>query len=192
MIPRQIYRDRQIEIRVPLEQEADQLFSAIYSSRHEIGQWENWCTDSMTLKDTQRFLHDSEHKRHKGCEFNFNLFEIATGRVIGGAAINNISHENKIANVGYWIHSQFTGRSLAPLAVKYLSEFAFNRLSLTRLEIVMMEENHRSRRVAEKIGATAEGLHRNRLYYHGKPRHAWVFSIIPGDTLCLEYFGLQD
>jgi RimJ/RimL family protein N-acetyltransferase len=72
---------------------------------------------------------------------------------------------------------------LATIAAKAAVYFAFNELGLTRVEIVAMEGNQRSRRVAEKIGAVSEGLHRNRLYYHGQPRNAWMYSLIPSDLV---------
>ena len=181
MIPRLIYRDNAIEIRAPEEAEAPLLCSAVRDSQADIGRWESWCTSAYSVADSLRFLRDSEQKRSRGSEYNFNLFDLETGEIAGAISLNRISYEYHMANVGYWIRSDRTGRGLAPLAVRAASQFAFERLALTRLEIVAMERNHRSCRVAEKVGATAEGLHRNRLYFHGKPCHAWVYSLIPGD-----------
>ncbi|QCR36955.1 GNAT family N-acetyltransferase [Nissabacter sp. SGAir0207] len=181
MIPHLLYRDSDIEIRVPEEEDAPQLCSAVRRSLVEIGRWESWCTSAYTVAESLRFLRDSAQKRSRGSEYNFNLFERASGEVAGAISLNRISYEYRMANVGYWIRSDLAGRGLAPLAVRAISAFAFERLALTRLEIVAMEGNLRSCRVAEKVGATAEGLHRNRLYFHGKPCHAWVYSLIPGD-----------
>ncbi len=181
MIMRQLYQDSQTEIRVATELEAALHFDAILDSVKEIGAWETWCTDQYQLEDSRKYLIDSEQKRHRGVEFNFCLFDCASGQMIGSVSVNRINQDYKFANVGYWIRTGFTGRSLAPLAVRAAARFAFDELALTRLEIVAMDGNHRSCRVAEKAGAVAEGLHRNRLYYRGEPRNAWVYSLIPGD-----------
>ncbi|TDS97098.1 RimJ/RimL family protein N-acetyltransferase [Rahnella sp. BIGb0236] len=181
MMTRQIYQDEEFEIRVATELEAITHFAAVQASVKDIGAWESWCSDKYSLEDSRKYLADCEQKRHRGAEFNFCLFERASGNLIGSVGINRITPEYKFANLGYWIRTGYTGRGLATLAARTAARFAFTGLELTRLEIVVMDGNDRSRRVAEKTGAISEGLHRNRLYYHGQPRDAWMYSLIPGD-----------
>lgn len=59
--------------------------------------------------------------------------------------------------------------------------FAFDHLALQRLEIVIAENNFASIRVAEKCGAILEGTLRNRLFLHGTPTDALLYSLIPSD-----------
>ena len=181
MTSRLIYQDESIEIRVPTELDAPLHFEAIQGSQAEISAWESWCSSGYSLEDSRTYLLDTYVKRQRGQEYRFCLFDLASGKIIGSITLNRIVAEYKIANVGYWIRSGFTGRSLAVTAVKAIAHFAFDELGLTRLEIVAMDKNHRSCRVAEKSGAVKEGLHRNRLYFQGQPRDAWVYSLIPGD-----------
>lgn len=181
MTSRLIYRDENLEIRVPTELEAPLHFEAIQASVNEIAAWESWCDAGYSLEDSRTYLIESYVKRQRGLEYRFCLFDLTTGKIIGSIALNRIVPEYKTANIGYWIRSDFTGRSLAVTAVKAISRFAFQELGLTRLEIVAMAKNLRSRRVAEKSGAVDEGCHRNRLYYQGIPEDAWVYSLIPGD-----------
>ncbi|WP_241481351.1 GNAT family N-acetyltransferase [Rouxiella chamberiensis] len=176
-----IYRDDNLEIRVPNELEAPLHFEAIQASFKDISAWENWCSAGYSLEDSRTYLIDSFIKRQRGLEYRYCLYDLPSGKIIGSVALNRIVHEYKTANIGYWIRSDFTGRSLAVTAVKALARFAFDELAMTRLEIVAMEKNLRSRRVAEKSGAVDEGLHRNRLYLQGKPIDAWVYSLIPSD-----------
>lgn len=183
MAIRQLFQDSDVEIRIATELEANLHFDAIQASCNEISAWENWCTKKYTLEDSRHYLIQSEYKRQRGIEFNYCLFDLSSGKLIGSVGLNRINKEYKAANIGYWIHSDFTGRSLAPLAVKAAARFAFNQLGMLRLEMVVMETNIRSCRVAEKAGALAEGLHRNRLIYHTQPRNAWVYSLIPSDIL---------
>ena len=178
---RQIYEDDNIEIRVATELEAPLHFDAISDSVQEIGAWEGWCTEHYALKDSRKYLVECAEKQLRGIEYNFCIFDRHSGQIVGAVSVNRINTDYKFGNVGYWIRSGFTGKSLATIAAKAAVYFAFNELGLTRVEIVAMEENHRSRRVAEKIGAVSEGLHRNRLYYHGQPRNAWMYSLIPSD-----------
>lgn len=181
MTSRMIYQDEHLEIRVPNELEAPLHFEAIQASYKEIALWESWCSSGYSLEDSRTYLIDSFIKRQRGQEYRYCLYDRPSGKIIGSVALNRIVPEYKTANIGYWIRSEFTGRSLAVTAVNAIARFAFKELGLTRLEIVAMEKNHRSRRVAEKVGAVDEGLHRNRLYLQGKPSDAWIYSLIPSD-----------
>lgn len=181
MTSRVIYQDRDVEIRVPTELDAPLHFEAIQASMAEISAWESWCEADYSLDDSRAYLIESYVKRQRGLEYRFCLFDVESGKIIGSIALNRIVQEYKTANIGYWIRSDFTGRSLAVIAVKAIARFAFQELGLTRLEIVALARNLRSRRVAEKSGAVDEGCHRNRLYYQETPEDAWVYSLIPGD-----------
>lgn len=176
-----IYQDDEIEIRRDNASDAELHFAAIQDSVADIGAWQSWCTEHYSLQDSLSYLQGSVDKYNRGVEFNHSIIDRASGQIIGAISINAMQPDAKMANVGYWVRSGFTGRSLAVTAVKAIARFGFNQLGLTRLEIVAMESNHRSRRVAEKSGAQSEGRHRNRLYYAGKPQDAWVYSLIPDD-----------
>ncbi|WP_228124543.1 GNAT family N-acetyltransferase [Glaciimonas soli] len=178
-----IYRDDEFEIR-PLDvSEAPALCEAVQSSLNEIGRWETWCTESFSLEDASNFLQFAETDWAAKNSFNFNIIAIKTGLIVGAVAINCINHRNQMANVGYWVRTDHTRRGIAVLAAKTIVRFAFDRLGLTRLEIVMQEGNLGSQRVAEKLGAQFETLARHRLVYRGEPRAAKIFSLIPEDII---------
>jgi len=62
-----------------------------------------------------------------------------------------------------------------------LTRFAFNELRLNRVEITVAVDNQASLRVVEKVGATKEGILRNRLTKNDAPCDAVMFSLIPQD-----------
>ena len=176
-----IYRDEEFEIR-PLDiSEAPALLEAVRSSRHEIGLWETWCNDGFSLDEASTFLHTADAEWTTKTSYNFNVIAIQTGLIVGSVAINAINRRNQMANLGYWTRTDHTRRGIAVLAAKTAADFAFKQLGLTRLEIVMQERNGGSQRVAEKVGATFECLARHRLVYHGEPRDAKIFSLLPDD-----------
>jgi len=65
--------------------------------------------------------------------------------------------------------------------VLLVARFGFDELKLRRIEIVAAINNKASQRVAEKAGATREGILRNRLVVRDKVYDAVMFSLIPGD-----------
>jgi len=176
-----IYQDDKIEVRPLQPGEASALLEAVRSSRAEIGRWESWCVESYDLDDATAFLRANETQWHEGIAYDFNVLSRSSGLVLGSAAVNQIDRENQRGNVGYWTRTEYAGRGIATFAAALVSRFAISRLGLTRLEIVAQVNNLPSQRVAEKIGATFECVARNRIIYHGEPRDAKVYSLIPED-----------
>jgi RimJ/RimL family protein N-acetyltransferase len=176
-----IYCDSHIEVRPLGLREAPALYDAVHQSAAAISQWESWCSLDYSLADSKQFLQRSIEQWGMRAAFDFNVVARATREIIGSVAINQISHLNQLANLGYWVRDGYTGRGIAVLAARAAASFAFTRVGLTRLEIVVQAANLRSQRVAEKTGATLECLARNRLIFHGEPRDAKVFSLVPAD-----------
>ena len=81
----------------------------------------------------------------------------------------------------YWVRTRHIGRGIAPAAVKLLARFAFDQLSLNRVEIVVALENAKSRRVAEKVGARQEGILRKRIAVRGTVHDAVMYSLVAED-----------
>lgn len=176
-----IYCDRDIEVRPLGLREAPALYDAVHQSLHAIGEWEAWCTPDYSLADAKLFLQRSIEQWELRAAYDFNIVARLSGLVIGSVAINQISQLNQSGNLGYWVRDGYTGRGIAAIAARAAAAFAFDKTGLTRLEIVAQAGNLRSQRVAEKTGATLECLARNRLVFHGEPRDAKVFSLVPAD-----------
>ncbi len=64
-------------------------------------------------------------------------------------------------------------------AVALLRDFGFQQLGLFRLEIVMGVGNIASEAVAIAAGATFECRARNRIFLHGPPLDALIYSLVP-------------
>ena len=60
--------------------------------------------------------------------------------------------------IGYWIDEALAGRGLVPEAVVVTLRFAFEAISLHRVEISIIPRNIASRRVVEKLGIREEGI----------------------------------
>jgi len=101
--------------------------------------------------------------------------------LLGSCAHNNFDYSDMRASMGYWIRSDDAGRGLATAAARALAEIGLAELRLNRIEIQVAVGNRASQRVAEKIGATREGVARNRMLIEGQVHDAVIYSLIPGD-----------
>jgi len=111
-------------------------------------------------------------------EFHFGIFDSQSGALLGGVGLNEYRPEHRLANLGYWVRTPWTGRGVAPSAALLAARFGFEDLLLDRIEILAASSNTRSQQVARKLGATNEGVLRNRLVIHGQPHDAVLFSLI--------------
>lgn len=162
----------------------ERLFCAVSESKNDINPWMNWCHNNYSIRDADEWISCclENWALDKG-DREFAVFDMTDFRLVGCVGINQINHVNRFANLGYWVRSTRKNAGLASAMARLAAQFAFEKLGLVRLEIVVRPENLASRRVAEKIGAQFECNARNRLLYQGKPHHATVYSLIPGDLI---------
>jgi RimJ/RimL family protein N-acetyltransferase len=81
--------------------------------------------------------------------------------------------------LGYWVRESRQGQGIAGEIARLIADFGFRMLGLARIEIVVAEENYPSRRVAEKLGASFEGIARRRILMCGASIDAAIYSLIP-------------
>ena len=107
-------------------------------------------------------------------------------QIVGQVSLGAISYgAMRTGMVGYWVSQRYAGHGFAPLAVAMLADWAFRDPSgphLHRIEIAILPENHRSKRVAAKLGLTDEGLRRSYMYVNGEWRDHESYSLLAGDV----------
>jgi ribosomal-protein-serine acetyltransferase len=156
--------------------DADALYAAARESIDEVYPWLPWCHPEYTIDEARAWIEWTAQARTEGIEYPFAIVD-RDDRYLGGCGLNMINRIHLFANLGYWVRSSATGRGVAPAAVRRTAEFAFAETDLVRLEIVCAVGNTRSQRVAERAGATREGVLRHRLLVHGEPTDAVMYAI---------------
>jgi len=161
----------------------DSLYEAVRESIPEISVWMDWCHADYSIEESRAWIESQPEKLGKGTDYNFAIFDSSNGSYLGGCGLNDIDYSNRVANLGYWVKTSQTRKGIATAVTLLLARFAFDELKLNRVEIVIVVGNIASERVAEKTGATKEGVLRNRLMVNGNPSDATMFSLIPRDLV---------
>ena len=161
--------------------DVDALYDAVHESWPELSCWLPWCHAEYDRDESVAWIESREAAWVNGEEYSFVIADPATGRLMGGCALNQFDHMRRRANLGYWVRSSETGRGLATAATLLLARFGFEELRLERIEIVAATGNKASQRVAEKAGALREGIARRRLRVHGVQHDAVCYSLVPED-----------
>lgn len=170
--------DGVVELRPPTSADVDSLFEAVRESMAEIMPWMNWCHPGYSRVDTAEWVRTCERAWADETEFPFAICEAGSGLPLGTCGLNAVDRVNRWANLGYWVRTTATRRGIATRAAKLVADFAFTRLELDRVEILAATGNTASQGVAERVGATREGVLRQRLRTHDETQDAVVFSLI--------------
>lgn len=176
-----LFENHQLVIRPILGLCAEDLLEAIVESKSAVAAWETWALGEYNLARAERYLADCYQAWREESGYTFALFDALAGRLIGSSTLRVAHREHNTANLGYWVHTDFTGRGIATGAAAAVATYGLSEKGFARIEIVAQVGNVASRRVAEKVGATFEGILRNRLSYGGEPRDAAMYSLTPAD-----------
>ena len=76
------------------------------------------------------------------------------------------------------VHESHLGQGVVPEAVRQIHDFAFKKIGLFSLEIVVAETNFASRRVAEKAKAIDEGPQQARIRIPRVSHDALMYALI--------------
>ena len=99
-------------------------------------------------------------------------------RVVG--AIDFRIAETNWANLGYSLAREHWGKGLVAEAARPLITAAF-QIGLARIEISTALPNHRSWRIAEKLGFTYEGTLRSRMQVREQRYDAVYYGLLPDE-----------
>jgi RimJ/RimL family protein N-acetyltransferase len=155
--------------------DAEAVFEAARESLTELAPWMPWAHPRYSIAESRAWLEVQVPAFDQRMAFEFAIVS-EEGRLLGGCGLNQLDALNRRANLGYWVRTSVSSQGVATAAVRRLREWAFDRTDLIRLEILIAADNHASQRVAEKAGATREGVLRHRLLLHGVAHDATLFA----------------
>ena len=161
--------------------DVDDHYEAVRESVAELSVWMWWCHSDYSIEECREWIESRAEAWEKGTGYDFAIVDSRDGFFLGGCGFANRSRTNRIAELGYWVRTSRTRQGAATVATLLLARFGFTELKLNRIEIVIATENKVSQRVAEKVGATREGILRNRLIVRDRTYDAVMFSLIPQD-----------
>jgi len=115
----------------------------------------------------------------------FGIFDRETRRLLGSIALMHLTEgdvpDGGRAEIGFWCAPWARGRGVITDAARLLCRCGFEELGLARIDWYAEVGNHASRRVAEKVGFTVEGVQRQRLVNRGERRDGWVGGLLRGE-----------
>jgi RimJ/RimL family protein N-acetyltransferase len=136
-----------------------------------------WVAAEQTVESAEIYCRTAESNFLARRDLPYLLWDKRTQEVVGGAGLHRSDWNTPKSEVGYWCRTSRCGAGIATEAVNALSELAFQKLVVARLELVTDEANSPSRRVADRCGFVLEGILRNeRRSPDGTLRHTCIYA----------------
>ncbi|MEM9203638.1 MAG: GNAT family N-acetyltransferase [Actinomycetota bacterium] len=128
------------------------LSAAVGRSLPELRLFMDWAQgDPSAAEEFAAFLEASDRQWETDKAYGFHVFVAETNELVGGCGLMRRRGPGAI-EIGYWIHSGYTGRGLATEAAAILVEAAWGLPDVCRIVIRHDFANAASGRVAEKLG----------------------------------------
>lgn len=100
-------------------------------------------------------LQGAAERADNGEVLEWHLF--SEGALCGAIRVKDIDTDDRKAEIGYFIGSEFAGKGIVSCAVRTVLAYCFASLQLNRMELRCASTNERSIRVAQRLGFTREG-----------------------------------
>ncbi len=162
--------------------------AAVRETWDDLHQWMRWA------ENRDDFTAEAMEIRNRHVMAGFILREAieligvqtATGTAVIWCGLHDIDWQGRQCDTGYWVRRSAQGQGFATEAANALVRYGFGPLGMRRIGLTHSAGNEASRRIAEKLGFSLEGIQRGANILPGG-RHA--------DRLCYARFdiaGLPD
>ncbi len=142
--------------------------------------WEYSLITAAGEKGLKSYINAAVEARHAQKEYPFIVFDKQLNTYAGSTRFYDIQLTNKCLQVGYtWYGRQFQGTELNKHCKHLLLEFAFEKMSMERVEFRADSQNTRSIAAMKSLGCKVEGILRSTgLRPDGNRRDSIVLSIL--------------
>ncbi|HEX8221340.1 MAG TPA: GNAT family N-acetyltransferase [Chloroflexia bacterium] len=175
-------RSERLTVRPYRVEDAEGLKEAVDESREHVRPWLPFADDHQTVERSLDWINQQRAAVILRKSINCGLFELESGRYLGGLGIMPHDWEIRYFEIGYWLRKSAEGHGYMTEAVRLVVDYLFGELQAQRIEIQCDERNTHSANVARRLGFVQEGCTRNdSRATDGSIRNTLVFSLIPGD-----------
>jgi ribosomal-protein-alanine N-acetyltransferase len=159
--------------------DADAVFA--YASDPEVARYMSWHRHE-SVADAHFFLNEIVAEGYEKGFLTYALCPLDMPEIaIGGVSLEWKPEEHQVMELGYVLSRDRWGNGYVPEAARALLDQAFLTTPVERVFAPIFVENVKSRRVAEKVGLTLEGVLRSSLSLRGRRWDQSIYSILRSD-----------
>lgn len=158
-----------LESEIILENKFVQLIPFQASKEKELGEiifsdeiWKYMGHYIRTSGDLENYVKQTIDSYKQKLSYPFLVVDKSNDRVAGSTRFGNISVPSEKCEIGWtWYGKDFQGTGINKACKYELLKYGFESIGFRRIQFSVDEENARSQRAVEKIGAKKEGIFRN-------------------------------
>jgi RimJ/RimL family protein N-acetyltransferase len=145
--------------------------------------WDFIPVDMSSPEQIRKIFSRALIERDKGTHFPFVIYYKKEKKLIGSTRLMEIFPLHNKLEIGWtWLHPDYWATAVNLECKLLLLTFCFEELGVIRVQLKTDENNIRSRRAIQKIGAKFEGILRNDMIReNGTIRNSVYFSIIDNE-----------
>jgi RimJ/RimL family protein N-acetyltransferase len=133
--------------------------------------------------DFENYIANTLKDKKNGVCYPFLIIDKKSNKVVGSTRYGYLNIGSEKCEIGWtWYGTDFQGTGLNKACKFELLNFGFEKIGFRRIQFSADQENLRSQRAIEKLGAQKEGVFRNNyITPNGESRNDVYFSIIKKD-----------
>ena len=159
--------------------DAEEMFALVERNRSFLRVFLSWIDRTTTFEqfvETQTML-----DRHMEEGHSLSFYMIYNEQVIGEVAFVKIEHTIKMAEVGYFMDRDHSGKGMMTEAVRTLIKYGFEELELNKIVIKSATNNIRSQKIPQRLGMHFEGTIRANQLVNGEFLDHEQYSILKSE-----------
>jgi len=129
-----------------------------------------------SLEAEIKYLKGNTEKRKKKIEYNFTI--LYDEKIVGGIGLKMHPSRKFIGEIGYFLDENYWGKGITLKALKLVEKFAFKKIKVRRIEIIMNPKNIASEKIAIKAGYKKEGTMKKSIQVNGHIFDAHLYAKI--------------
>ena len=161
------------------EDDAEAVLQVVLDNRDHLKVFMRWMSDDYSIETAREFIARAAAGLEKKESTGFGILRGST--IIGSIGFVYFDWTARKTEIGYWIAKSEEGKGIIADAARRLIEYAFDELSMNRIEIRCSTENHRSAAVPLRLGFTKEGEFRQAELIHGKLHDFTIYALLAQD-----------
>ena len=162
----------------------EQRFSAIHSSIHHLEPWFPWAHAQYSKAECRRWIELSLTNWDNDKDYNFAIIDDESSEYVGEVKIMDVKRDyaERNAALAVWVRSDWLRKHAGHDALTQAAKYAFSKLKLLRLKLMIDPNNISSQKLAEAASAKYEGTLRNQWCFdNSRILDVKLYSLIPED-----------
>ena len=172
--------DKDITLRRLTRENAQEKFDLIVANHDHLLPWLTWADFYHEIDDMYKYTDSEIEKFDAGTSLVYDIYY--QDILVGSIDFHDVSEENHRVELGYWVRKDYTGKGIAARSAAGMTKYAFEKLNMNRVAILVAKENVASIKVAKTLNFVEEGTLRQFLELTDGVHDVIAFSKLKTDA----------